>query len=76
MGYTRAAGAIERFIPRLLNYRAYPRSHWMRIRTTNGLEQDSQGDQEKDKIGRCIPEHGIIPLGVCIYPDVDINEDG
>jgi putative transposase len=38
-GYSKSADTIERFRFSLWNYRAFPREHWKRIRTTNGLER-------------------------------------
>jgi Transposase and inactivated derivatives len=39
MGYQKAASSLERFLPDLLNYQAFPEAHWKRIRTTNMLER-------------------------------------
>lgn len=39
MGYQKAASSLERFLPDLLNYQAFPEAHWKRIITTNMLER-------------------------------------
>jgi len=38
-GYPKASDTIERFKLDLPNHRAFPRDHWKKIRTTNGLER-------------------------------------
>lgn len=37
--YRKPANTIERFLPRLLSYTAFPNKHWKRIQTTNLLER-------------------------------------
>ena len=36
--YWRAANTIERFLPGLMSYTAFPRQIWKRLRTTNTME--------------------------------------
>jgi putative transposase len=36
-GYSKSADTIERFRFGLWNYKSFPREHWRKIRTTNGL---------------------------------------
>ncbi len=38
-GYSKAADTLESFRFNLWNYGSFPRGHWRRIRTTNGLER-------------------------------------
>jgi len=39
MGHKKSADTIERYRFDLWNYKSFPRSHWRKIRTTNGLER-------------------------------------
>jgi transposase-like protein len=38
-GYKKSADTIDSFRFDLWNYKSFPRQHWRRIRTTNGLER-------------------------------------
>lgn len=37
--YSKAADTIDRFSQDIWNHRAFPKEHWRKIRTTNGLER-------------------------------------
>ena len=73
-GYSRAAGTIERFIPGLLNYRAYPNSHWKRIRTTNGLERIHKEIKRRTKVIGAFPNDSSF-LRVAVAILMDMNEE-
>jgi transposase-like protein len=39
MGFHKAADTVELFMRDVGNYRAFPKAHWKRIRTTNMVER-------------------------------------
>ena len=49
-GYKKSADTIDRFRFDLWNYKSFPRQHWRRIRTTNGLERINKEHINEDWI--------------------------
>jgi transposase-like protein len=45
--HSKSANTMDRFSQDLWNYKAFPREHWRKIRTTNGLERINKEDFEK-----------------------------
>jgi putative transposase len=74
MGYKKSADTIERFRFDLWNYKSFPRSHWRRIRTTNGLERINKELKRRSRVaGAYSNDQSLLRLAVCIM--IDINED-
>jgi putative transposase len=73
-GYSKSAGTIERFQFSLWNYKSFPRSHWKRIRTTNGLERINKELKRRSRVVGAFPsDESFMRLGVSIL--IDINEE-
>lgn len=73
-GYSKSASTIEHFQFSLWNYRSFPRSHWRRIRTTNGLERINKELKRRTRVVGAFPsDQSFIRLGVSIL--IDINEE-
>jgi putative transposase len=73
-GYKKAAETIERFRFDLWNYKAFPRPHWRRIRTTNGLERIHKELKRRSRAsGAYSNDQSLLRVAVCIM--IDINED-
>jgi transposase-like protein len=73
-GYFKSADAIERFRFSLWNYRAFPREHWKRIRTTNGLERINKELKRRSRVVGAFPsDQSFMRLSVSIL--IDINEE-
>jgi putative transposase len=73
-GYSKSAGTVERFQFGLLNYRSFPRAHWRRIRTTNGLERINKELKRRSRVVGAFPsDESFMRLGVSIL--IDINEE-
>jgi putative transposase len=73
-GYAKSADTIDRFRFSLWNYRAFPRGHWRRIRTTNGLERINKELKRRTRVVGAFPsESSFMRLGVSIL--IDINEE-
>jgi putative transposase len=73
-GYSKAADTIERFRFDLWNYRAFPKSHWKRIRTTNGMERINKELKRRSRVVGAFPnDQSFMRLGVSIL--IDINEE-
>jgi transposase-like protein len=73
-GYTKSADTIERFRFSLGNYRAFPREHWRRIRTTNGLERINKELKRRTRVVGAFPnDESLMRLGVSLL--IDINEE-
>ncbi|VUT28188.1 MAG: Transposase, Mutator family [Candidatus Syntrophoarchaeum sp. GoM_oil] len=49
-GYGKAAATIERFMPDLMNYKAFSRSHWRRIKTTNMVERINKELKRRSRV--------------------------
>jgi len=74
MGYKKSADTIERFRFDLWNYKSFPRSHWRRIRTTNGLERINKELKRRSRVaGAYSNDQSLLRVAVCIK--MDINED-
>jgi putative transposase len=73
-GYSKSADTVERFQFGLWNYNSFPRSHWKRIRTTNGLERINKELKRRSRVAGAFPsDESFIRLGVSIL--IDINEE-
>ena len=73
-GYSKSADTIERFRFSLWNYKAFPRKHWRRIRTTNGLERINKELKRRTRVVGAFPsDRSFMRLGVSIL--IDINEE-
>ena len=73
-GYRRAANAIERFLPGLLNYTAFPKQHHKRIRTTNVMERiNKELKRRTSVVGTFTDDDSLLRLAGSIL--MDINEE-
>jgi putative transposase len=73
-GYSKSADTIERFRFSLGNYRAFPREHWRRIRTTNGLERINKELKRRTRVVGAFPnDESLMRMGVSLL--IDINEE-
>ena len=73
-GYSKAADTLEHFRFSLWNYRSFPREHWRRIRTTNGLERINKELKRRTRVVGAFPsDKSFMRLGVSIL--IDINEE-
>jgi len=73
-GYSKSADTVERFRFSLWNYRSFPREHWRRIRTTNGLERINKELKRRTRVAGAFPsDQSFMRLGVSIL--IDINEE-
>lgn len=72
--YSKSAETIERFSQDIWNHRAYPKAHWKKIRTTNGLERINKELKRRSRVVGAFPNDGaLLRLGVAIL--MDINEE-
>ena len=73
-GYSKSASTIEHFQFSLWNYRSFPRNHWRRIRTTNGLERINKELKRRTRVVGAFPsDQSFMRLGASIL--IDINEE-
>mgnify|MGYP000943814093 FL=1 len=73
-GYSKSADTVERFQFGLWNYRSFPRAHWKRIRTTNGLERINKELKRRSRVVGAFPsDESFMRRGVSIL--IDINEE-
>jgi len=73
-GYSKSASTIEHFRFSLWNYRLFPREHWRRIRTTNGLERINKELKRRTRVVGAFPsDQSFMRLGISIL--IDINEE-
>jgi putative transposase len=73
-GYKKAAETIDRFRFDLWNYKSFPRPHWIKIRTTNGLERINKELKRRSRVsGAYSNDQSLLRVAVCIM--IDINED-
>lgn len=73
-GFKKAADTIDSFRFDLWNYKSFPRSHWRRIRTTNGLERINKELKRRSRVSGAYPnDQALLRVAVCIM--MDINED-
>jgi transposase-like protein len=73
-GYSKAADTVDRFRFDLWNYKAFPKNHWRRIRTTNGMERINKELKRRSRVVGAFPnDQSFMRLGVSIL--IDINEE-
>jgi transposase-like protein len=73
-GYSRSAETIERFRFDLWNYKAFPRAHWRKIRTTNGLERINKELKRRTRVaGAFSNDESLLRLAVSVM--MNINEE-
>jgi len=73
-GYRKAANTIERFLPGLMSYTAFPKQHQRRIRTTNLMERVNKELKRRTKVVGAFPnEESLLRLAGSIL--MDINEE-
>ena len=72
--YSKSADTIDRFSQDIWNHRAFPKEHWKKIRTTNGLERINKELKRRSRVVGAFPNDGaLLRLGVTIL--IDINEE-
>jgi transposase-like protein len=72
--HSKSAKTIDRFSQDIWNYRAFPREHWRRIRTTNGLERINKELKRRSRVVGAFPnDRSLLRLAVAIL--MDINEE-
>lgn len=72
--YSKSADTIDRFSQDIWNHRAFPKGHWKKIRTTNGLERINKELKRRSRVVGAFPNEGaLLRLGVTIL--MDINEE-
>jgi transposase-like protein len=73
-GFSKSADTIEKFRFDLWNYKAFPRSHWRKIRTTNGLERINKELKRRSRVAGAYPnDQSLLRVAGCIM--MDVNED-
>jgi putative transposase len=73
-GYTKSLDTVERFRFDLWNYRAFPKSHWRKIRTTNMMERINKELKRRSRVVGAFPnDQSFMRLGVSIL--IDMNEE-
>ncbi len=73
-GYKKFEDTIEKFRFDLWSYKSFPRSHWRRIRTTNGLERINKELKRRSRAtGAYSNDQSLLRVAVCIM--MDINEE-
>jgi transposase-like protein len=73
-GHKKSADTVDRFRFDLWNYKSFPRQHWRRIRTTNGLERINKELKRRSRVsGAYSNDQSLLRVAVCII--MDINED-
>lgn len=74
MELPKARDTIDRFRFDLWNYKAFPRKHWWRIRTTNVMKLINKELKRRSRVvGAFSNDDAFIRLGVSIL--IDINEE-
>jgi len=72
--YSKAANTIDRYIFDLGNYKAFPRVHWRRIRTTNGVERINKELKRRSRVVGAFPsDQSLMRVAGCLL--MDINEE-
>lgn len=72
--YSKAAETIDRFIFDIWNYKAFPREHWKRIRTTNGVERINKELKRRSRVVGAFPsDQSLMRVAGCLL--MDINEE-
>jgi transposase-like protein len=73
-GYQKAASTIERFLPGLMSYTAFPKQHGKRLKTTNLMERVNKELKRRTKVVGAFPnEESLLRLIGSIL--MDINEE-
>ena len=73
-GYAQAADTIDRFRFDLCNYKAYPKAHWKKIRTTNLVERINKELKRRSRpVGAFPSDRSLMRLAGCIM--ININEE-
>ena len=73
-GFFKSAETIDKFRFDLWNYKAFPRSHWRKIRTTNGLERINKELKRRSRVAGAYPnDQSLLRVAGCIM--IVINED-
>ena len=71
---SKSADTIDRFSQDIWNYRAFPKEHWKKIRTTNGLERINKELKRRCRVVGAFPNDGaLLRLGITIL--MNINEE-
>jgi transposase-like protein len=71
-GFSKSADTIEKFRFDLWNYKAFPRSHWRKIRTTNGLERINKELKRRSRVAGAYPnDQSLLRVAGCIMMDVN-----
>lgn len=72
--YSKSADTIDRFSQDIWNHRAFPKEHWKKIRTTNGLERINKELKRRCRVVGAFPNDGaLLRLGITIL--MNINEE-
>jgi transposase-like protein len=72
-GHKKSAATIDRFRFDLWNYKSFPRQHWRRLRTTNGLDRINKELKRRSRVaGAYSNDQSLLRVAVCIM--MDINE--
>ncbi len=72
--YSKSADTIDRFSQDIWNHKSFPKEHWRRIRTTNGLERINKELKRRSRVVGAFPNDGsLLRLGVAIL--MNINEE-
>jgi len=73
-GKSKAADTIERYRFDLWNYKAFPKAHWKRIRTTNGVERINKELKRRTRVAGAYPsDQSLLRVAGSIV--MDINEE-
>jgi putative transposase len=65
--YSKSAETIERFSQDIWNHRAFPKTHWKKIRTTNWLERINKELKRRSRVVGAFPnDRALLRLGVAI----------
>lgn len=73
-GYEKARRMIENNLPCLFNYQAFPRSQWLKLRTTNTLENVNSLIKRRTKPIGAFPNNQSV-LRVIVNILMDVNEE-
>ncbi len=60
-----AANTLEEGISETLTYKNYPREHWLRIRTNNGIERINREIRRRTRVVGCFPDGNSALMLVC-----------
>lgn len=72
--YSKAENTIDRFQYDIRNYESFPKEHWKRIRTTNGVERINKELKRRTRVVGAFPnDQSLMRLAGSIL--MDINEE-